>query len=165
MLSDLKQKSSYVHDSVNYFIENGYLIIDKIIPLEVVEKLATILDNVFEERKHLLVKPVMDLSNLLSLSREFHFLIKYAPTFQVLYQLFGADIALLSTAFRYSTPGTPNQAWHIDYKRDWENLKPEHPMWRPFPTVIAAYYLDDLTLDNGPLWVVPKKKKKANAKN
>lgn len=162
MLSNLKEKSNYVSDSVNHFVENGYVIINKALPNETVERLATLVDKLFEERKHLLIKPVMDLGNLISLSREFHFLIKYPPTFQVLHQLFGPDIALLSTAFRYSTPGTPNQAWHIDYKRDWENLKPEYPMWLPFPTVIAAYYLDDLTLENGALWVVPKSHKRPN---
>lgn len=162
MLLNLKQKSNYVADSVSNFVENGYVVIENALSIETVERIATLVDNLFEERKHLLTKPVMDLGNLLSLSREFHFLIKHAPTFQVLHQLFGADIALLSTAFRYSTPGTPNQAWHIDYKRDWENLKPEHPMWLPFPTVIAAYYLDDLTLENGPLWVVPKSHKRPN---
>lgn len=150
-----KSAATDLQEQADFFMSQGYYLFDTNLPDNLLDTFRVEADRLYEARKTEMTKPALTVDNIINVSRVFHPLIKFTPVYNLLQKLFGPDLNLLSTGMRYCLPGTPSQAWHIDYKRGWQNLRPENPMWKPFPTIIAAYYLDDLTLENGPLWVVP----------
>lgn len=140
---------------VNRFMEDGYTVFDSIINKDQLQKFRQICDKVYLESQYDQNIPFISTTNVLNIAADLGPLVRFQPVYSFIRQLFGPDVILLSNSMRYCKPGTPNQAWHIDYRRDWPISRPENPLWSPFPTVLVAYYLDTLTLETGPFWVVP----------
>lgn len=136
---------------VAFFLKWGYLIVEDAITSEQVETLREALDEAFAR------KGEMFTHQLLEEDDRFAFLLDNPPVLDRMRAILGNCVQLHSATARVTEPGTPDQDWHRDMP--W----PVDPAGTPYGSVPAqincGYYLDSLTLENGPIAVVPGSQK------
>jgi ectoine hydroxylase-related dioxygenase (phytanoyl-CoA dioxygenase family) len=131
----------------NFFMKWGYLLIEEAITQSQVELLRTALDETFERSR------TQFTHQLLEEDDRFAFLLDHPPVLTRMKAILGNCIQLHSATARVTEPGAPDQSWHRD--GPW----PVDPDGTPFGSIPGqincGYYLDELTLENGPIAVVP----------
>ena len=132
---------------VSFFMKWGYLLIEEAITQSQVALLRSALDETFE-RSH-----TQFTHQLLEEDDRFAFLLDHPPVLTRMKAILGNCIQLHSATARVTEPGAPDQSWHRD--GPW----PVDPDGTPFGSIPGqincGYYLDELTLENGPIAVVP----------
>lgn len=132
---------------VQFFLQWGYLIVENAITPAQVAALRAALDETFARTG------AMFMHQLLEADARFGFLLDNPPVLDRMRALLGNCVQLHSATARVTEPGTPDQDWHRDMP--W----PVDPEGTPSGSVPAqincGYYLDALTLENGPIAVVP----------
>lgn len=132
---------------VNFFMKWGYLLIEEAITQSQVALLRTALDETFERSR------TQFTHQLLEEDDRFAFLLDHPPVLTRMKAILGNCIQLHSATARVTEPGAPDQSWHRD--GPW----PVDPDGTPFGSIPGqincGYYLDELTLENGPIAIVP----------
>ncbi len=136
----------------------GYLVRERLLPMEEVERLRAALDETVARERDL--EPGgsgfggIFIRHLLDKHPAFLEFLRFAPVLSVARAMFGPQIFLRGFTGRVCYPDDPNQEveWHFH-----QNLIPDPlPRWFSRPqTMDALLYLDDLTELNGPLCVLP----------
>lgn len=136
---------------VRFFLKWGYLIVENALSQEQIEILRDALDETFEKVGEMFTHALLEEDD------RFSFLLDNPPVFQRMQAILGNCVQLHSATARVTEPGTPEQDWHRDIP--W----PVDPEGTPFGSVPAqincGYYLDELTLENGPIALVPGSQK------
>ena len=132
---------------VNFFMKWGYLLIEEAITQSQVELLRTALDETFERSR------TQFTHQLLEEDDRFAFLLDHPPILTRMKAILGNCVQLHSATARVTEPGAPDQSWHRD--GPW----PVDPDGTPFGSIPGqincGYYLDELTMENGPIAIVP----------
>ena len=136
---------------VRFFQKWGYLVVEDAITPEQVEILREALD---ETSARGTPGPTGTMTHeLLEEDDRFAFLLDNPPVLTRMKAILGNAVQLHSATGRVTKPGTPDQDWHRD--GPW----PQDPDGTPFGSVPGqincGYYLDELTMDNGAVVVVP----------
>ena len=132
---------------VNFFMKWGYLLVEEAITQSQVALLRSALDETFERSR------TQFTHQLLEEDDRFAFLLDNPPVLTRMKAILGNCIQLHSATARVTEPGAPDQSWHRD--GPW----PVDPDGTPFGSIPGqincGYYLDELTLENGPIAIVP----------
>lgn len=133
---------------VAFFLNWGYLIVENAISMEQVESLRLALDESFERRQDQFIGELLEEDDC------FSFLLDNPPVFNRMRALLGSCVQLHSATGRVTDPGAPDQNWHRD------NPWPMEPALSPYGSqppghINCGYYLDEITMDNGPIVIVP----------
>lgn len=133
---------------VAFFLRWGYVIVDDALSMEQVESLRAALDESYLRQKSQFI------GELLEEDDRFSFLLDNPPVFDRIRALLGSCVQLHSATGRVTESGTPDQNWHRD------NPWPMEPSRTPSGSlppghINCGYYLDEITMDNGPIVVVP----------
>ncbi|RIK41111.1 MAG: hypothetical protein DCC55_12870 [Chloroflexi bacterium] len=132
---------------VKFFLKWGYLVIENALTNEQVETLRSALDETFARTK------TQFSHQLLEEDERFTFLLDNPPVLARMKATLGNCVQLHSATARVTEPGAPDQSWHRD--GPW----PVDPDGTPFGSIPGqincGYYLDELTMENGPIVVVP----------
>ena len=132
---------------VNFFMKWGYLLVEEAITQSQVALLRSALDETFERSR------TQFTHQLLEEDDRFAFLLDHPPVLTRMKAILGNCIQLHSATARVTEPGAPDQSWHRD--GPW----PVDPDGTPFGSIPGqincGYYLDELTLENGPIAIVP----------
>ncbi len=132
---------------VKFFMKWGYLIIENAITREQVELLRSALDETFTRTKSQFTH------HLLEEDDRFAFLLDHPTIFTRIQALLGNCVQLHSATARVTEPGAPDQSWHRD--GPWP-VDPDGTPYGSIPGQInCGYYLDELTMQNGPIVLVP----------
>lgn len=139
---------------VRFFQKWGYLVIDDALTAEQVETLRDAMDDAHSRATvgwggEPNPGPYGSFfSRLLEEDDRFAFLLDTPPVLTRVTAILGNAVQLHSATGRVTRPGTPEQNWHRD--GPW----PQDPDGTPFGSVPGqincGYYLDELTIDNGP---------------
>ena len=144
---------------VRFFQKWGYLVIDDALTPEQVATLRAAMDDA-----HSRVTVGWGgepnpgpygsfFSRLLEEDDRFAFLLDTPPVVTRVTAILGNAVQLHSATGRVTRPGTPEQNWHRD--GPW----PQDPDGTPFGSlpgqINCGYYLDELTMDNGPVVILP----------
>jgi ectoine hydroxylase-related dioxygenase (phytanoyl-CoA dioxygenase family) len=133
---------------VAFFEKWGYLIVEEAITSEQVESLRAGLDRARQHHEGRQIIP-----QLLEKDEAFTFLLDNPPVFKRMQAILGTCVQLHSATARVTESGAENQAWHRDVP--WP-VDPDGTPYGALPGQInCGYYLDELTLENGPVVVVP----------
>ncbi len=139
--------SPELEQEVRFFQKWGYLIVDDAITDEQVEALRAALGDTFARTG------TMFTHQLLEQDDRFAFLLDNPPVLRRMKAILGNALQLHSATGRVTEPGSPDQDWHRD--SPW----PFDPDSTPFGSIAGqincGYYLDQLTMDNGPIVIVP----------
>lgn len=128
------------------FLKWGYLILEDALAPEQVETLRAAIDDLFGRIEH-------QACPLLEEDERFAFLIDNPPVFRRIRAILGTCVQLHSVTGRYTRPGDPDQSWHRD--GPWP-MDPASTPYGSLPGQInCGYYLDDITMENGPIVIVP----------
>ena len=133
---------------VAFFLRWGYLVVDNAISMDQVETLRGALDESYQRRQSQFI------GELLEEDDRFSFLLDNPPVFNRIRVLLGSCVQLHSATGRVTESGTPDQDWHRD------NPWPMEPSGTPSGSlppghINCGYYLDEITMDNGPIVIVP----------
>lgn len=132
---------------VKFFLKWGYLVIEDALTAEQVETLRSALDDTFARAQSQFTH------QLLEEDERFAFLLDNPPVLARMKAVLGNCVQLHSATARVTEPGAPDQSWHRD--GPW----PVDPDGIPFGSIPGqincGYYLDALTMENGPIVVVP----------
>jgi hypothetical protein len=136
-----------LQEEVNFFLKWGYLIVDNALPQEqlrgVTSAFEECLENKDREFTHQLIEE----------DERFDCLLDNPPIMQRMKAILGNCLQLHSATARVTRPGASDQAWHRD--GPWP-VSPEGTPYGSLPGQInCAYYLDELTTENGPLVILP----------
>ena len=139
--------SAELRVEVDFFLKWGYLVIENALTQAQVETLRNALDETFEplgtEFTH----------QLLEQDDRFAFLIDHAPVLMRLKAILGNCVQLHSATARVTQPDQPDQNWHRD--GPWP-MDPDSTPYGSVPGQInCGYFLDELTMENGPIVIVP----------
>ena len=144
---------------VRFFQKWGYLVIDDALTPEQVATLRAAMDDAHSRSTvgwggEPNPGPYGSFfSRLLEEDDRFAFLLDTPPVFTRVTAILGNAVQLHSATGRVTRPGTPEQNWHRD--GPW----PQDPDGTPFGSlpgqINCGYYLDELTMDNGPIVIVP----------
>ncbi len=132
---------------VRFFLKWGYLVIEDAITPQQVTDLRAALDESLTRNN------TQFTHQLLEEDDRFSFLLDHAPVLSRMKAFLGNCVQLHSATARMTEPGTPDQSWHRD--GPW----PVDPDGTPFGSIPGqincGYYLDELTMENGPIVIVP----------
>jgi len=132
---------------VAYFRKWGYLIVDNAITAEQVDTLRAALDRTSPRHEGQFI------SQLLEEDEDFAFLLDNPPVLTRMQAILGTCVQLHSATARVTEPGEENQNWHRDVP--WP-VDPDGTPYGALPGQInCGYYLDELTMENGPVVIVP----------
>lgn len=132
---------------VDFFLKWGYLIIEDALASEQVETLRVALDESFTRNESQFIHQLLEEDD------RFAFLLDHPPVLTRMKAILGNCIQLHSATARVTTPGEPDQQWHRD--GPWP-VDPDGTPYGSIPGQInCGYYLDELTMDNGPICIVP----------
>ena len=144
---------------VRFFQKWGYLVIDDALTPEQVATLRAAMDDAHSRATvgwggEPNPGPYGSFfSRLLEEDARFSFLLDTPPVFTRVTAILGNAVQLHSATGRVTRPGTPEQNWHRD--GPW----PQDPDGTPFGSlpgqINCGYYLDELTMDNGPIVILP----------
>ncbi|MCE7985383.1 MAG: hypothetical protein DYG89_29770 [Caldilinea sp. CFX5] len=136
-----------LEQEVAFFLKWGYLVIEDALTSAQVESLRTALDETFARKQSQFTHQLLEEDD------RFAFLLDHPPVLSRMKALLGNCVQLHSATARVTTPGAPDQDWHRD--GPW----PVDPDGTPFGSIPGqincGYYLDELTMQNGPIAVVP----------
>ena len=139
--------SSELEREVRFFLKWGYLVVEDALAPDQVATLRAALDETFERNG------TQFTHQLLEEDDRFSFLLDNPPVLTRMQVILGNCIQLHSATARVTQPGDPDQDWHRD--GPW----PMDPDGTPFGSVAGqvncGYYLDELTMENGPIVIVP----------
>ena len=146
-------------EEIQFFVQNGYLVRESLLPLNEVEKLRAALDECIEKDQHIERGGGKSfggifLRHLADKHEAFLDLIDFQPVTSIARALFGPMIQQRGFTARVCFSDDPHQEveWHFHQRLIPDPLPPLMP--RP-QTLDALLYLDDVTELNGPLCVVP----------
>ena len=130
-----------------FFRKWGYLVVEDALTSGQIEQLRDALDETFSRRGEAFTH------QLLEEDQRFAFLLDNPPVLDRMRAILGNCIQLHSATARVTEPGEPDQNWHRDIP--WPK-DPEPPPYGNEPGQInCGYYLDQLTMENGPIVIVP----------
>ena len=148
-----------LEQEVRLFQKWGYLVVDDAITPEQVEVLREAMDDAGSRdtvgwNGEPNPGPTGSLfRELLEEDDRFAFLLDNPPVLTLMKAILGNAVQLHSATGRVTPPGTPEQNWHRD--GPW----PQDPDGTPFGSIPGqincGYYLDELTMDNVPIVIVP----------
>ena len=134
---------------VDFFMKWGYLVVEDAISMETVYTLREALDDSIGH-KH---GADQFTHQLLEEDDAFAVLLDNPPVMKRVTAILGNCIQLHSATARITQKGAPDQDWHRD--GPWP-VDPDGTPYGSIPGQInTGYYLDALTMDNGPIVVVP----------
>ena len=132
---------------VNFFLKWGYLVVEDALTATQVDQLRTALNATFARNESQFTHQLLEEDD------RFAFLLDNPTILTRMKALLGNCVQLHSATARVTTPGAPNQDWHRD--GPW----PVDPDGTPFGSIPGqincGYYLDELTMENGPIAIVP----------
>lgn len=132
---------------VTFFLKWGYLVVEEALTPEQVETLRAALDETFARKQSQFTHQLLEEDD------RFAFLLDHPPVLTRMKAILGNCIQLHSATARVTTPGAPDQDWHRD--GPWP-VDPDGTPYGSIPGQInCGYYLDELTLKNGPICIVP----------
>ena len=150
---------------VEFFKKWGYLIVDDAISKEAVAALCEAVDDILKrrekkrnsnEKKKKASKNFINeqfTKQLLEEDDRFAFLLDNPPVLKYMKAILGNCLQLHSATARITHPGDPDQDWHRD--GPWP-MDPEGTPFGSIPGQInCLYFLDELTMENGPTLIVP----------
>lgn len=136
-----------LEQEVNFFLKWGYLIIEDALTMDQVEILRTTLDEAFARSDDQFIHQLLEEDD------RFAFLLDHPPVLTRIKAILGNCIQLHSATARVTTPGAPDQSWHRD--GPWP-MDPDGTPYGSIPGQInCGFYLDELTMENGPIAIVP----------
>ena len=132
---------------VAFFLKWGYLVVENALTPAQLEDLRNALDETFDRLK------TQFTGELLEQDERFGFLIDNPPVLKRIKAILGNCIQLHSATSRVTHPGEPDQNWHRD--GPWP-MDPNGTPYGSLPGQInCGYYLDEITMENGPIVIVP----------
>ena len=132
---------------VAFFRKWGYLVVEDALNVQQVETLRDALDETFVRRGEAFTHQLLEEDD------RFAFLLDHPPVLDLMKAILGNCVQLHSATARVTKPGEPDQNWHRDIP--WPK-DPEPPPYGNEPGQInCGYYLDQLTMENGPIVIVP----------
>ncbi len=138
-----------LQQEVAFFLKWGYLVVDDALDKVQVATLRTALDDMMQGR----AASDQFTHTLLEEDERFAFLLDNPPVLSRIRALLGNCVQLHSATARVTQGGAPDQDWHRD--GPW----PVDPDGTPFGSIPGqincGYYLDALTMENGPIVLVP----------
>jgi hypothetical protein len=139
--------SADVERDVSFFRKWGYLIVENAITTGQIEALRTALDRTSQRHE------AQFIGELLEEDEGFAFLLDNPPVLTRMQAILGTCVQLHSATARVTEPGAENQNWHRDVP--WP-VDPDGTPYGATPGQInCGYYLDELTMENGPVVIVP----------
>jgi len=143
------QLSAELQSEVDFFLKWGYLVVDDALTEEQLETLKIALDETYEG----VDDETQFVGELLEQDERFGFLIDNPPVLERIKAILGNCVQLHSATSRVTQPGATDQNWHRD--GPW----PVDPCGTPYGSlpgqVNCGYFLDELTMENGPIVIVP----------
>ena len=153
------QLSAELQSEVDFFLKWGYLVIDEALTEEQLDILRITLDETHEKVDKEKQSPDEVRSDshfigeLLEQDERFGFLIDHPPVIERIKAILGNCVQLHSATSRVTKPGATDQNWHRD--GPW----PVDPRGTPYGSlpgqINCGYFLDELTMENGPIVIVP----------
>ena len=132
---------------VAFFLKWGYLVVENALTPAQLEDLRNALDETFDRLK------TQFTGELLEQDERFGFLIDNPPVLTRIKAILGNCVQLHSATSRVTQPGEPDQNWHRD--GPWP-MDPNGTPYGSLPGQInCGYYLDEITMENGPIVIVP----------
>jgi len=132
---------------VNFFLKWGYLLIEDALTVAQVEQVRSALDEAFARADGQFIHQLLEEDD------RFAFLLDHPPVLTRMKAILGNCIQLHSATARVTTPGAPDQDWHRD--GPWP-MDPDGTPYGSIPGQInCGFYLDELTMENGPIAIVP----------
>jgi ectoine hydroxylase-related dioxygenase (phytanoyl-CoA dioxygenase family) len=153
-------KVNATQEQLDFFEENGYLIVEDAITPEQAEKFRQAIDELigreFGDSKDSLYGKEFGghfLRGLLDKHEAFHDILVNPKTTSIMQAMLGPRIQIRSFSSRITYPGTCQETvWHID-QPSW--IEPNPPFYAYPPVINCIYFLDDVVPEMGPLYVVP----------
>jgi ectoine hydroxylase-related dioxygenase (phytanoyl-CoA dioxygenase family) len=146
-------------EEIEQFTRDGYLVRERLIPMEQVERLRAALDEAVGAEPQLEIGGGrafggIFIRHLMDRHETFLGLLHFQPTLSIARALFGPAVQWRGLTGRVCYPDEPNKEteWHFH-----QRVIP-HPIPRMFArpqTLDVLLYLDDIDQTNGPLRVVP----------
>ena len=132
---------------VNFFLKWGYLVVENALTDEQVRILRVTLDETFERLNSEFTHQLLEQDD------RFSFLIDNPPVMERMKAILGNCVQLHSATARVTHPNQPDQNWHRD--GPWP-MDPDNTPYGSLPGQInCGYFLDELTMENGPIVIVP----------
>ena len=132
---------------VAFFLKWGYLVIEDALTIAQVETLRAALDETIARTEGQFTHQLLEEDD------RFAFLLDNPPVLTRMKAVLGNCIQLHSATARVTEPGAPDQDWHRD--GPWP-VDPDGTPYGSIPGQInCGYYLDALTMENGPIAIVP----------
>jgi hypothetical protein len=141
--------------------ERGYVVRERLVSGELLEQLRTAADDL--EREYLPKAEDINhpgfgglyVRNLIDLHPAFEILLNFAPTLSVSRAMLGPQVQLHGSVLRVCYPNQKQQAaaWHFHQRVVPE---PRPPFFVRPALVDHLLYLDDVTMESGPLLVMPR---------
>ncbi|MCC7263391.1 MAG: phytanoyl-CoA dioxygenase family protein [Candidatus Latescibacteria bacterium] len=132
---------------VEFFRHWGYLVVEQAITPAQVALLRQALDEVVARQQSEFTHQLLEQDD------RFAFLIDHQPVLSRIRAILGNCIQLHSATARVTSPGQPDQDWHRD--GPWPMDFAGTPYGSLPGQINCAYFLDDLTPENGPNMIVP----------
>ncbi len=144
---------------IEQFTRDGYLVRERLLPMEQVERLRAALDEVMTDDGHIergggKAFGGIFLRHLMDKHPAFLDFLRFPPTLSIARALFGPSVQMRGFTARICFPDDPHQEteWHFHQRLIPDPLPPL--LTRPL-TMDVLLYLDDTNELNGPLCVVP----------
>ena len=139
--------SHQLRQEVDFFTKWGYLVVDNALSDTELSSVRQAFDEIHERHDRATV------SQMLEEDERFVFLLDNPPVIERMLALLGTCIQLHSATSRLTQPGEKDQNWHRD--GPWP-VDPEGTPFGGIPGQInCGYYLDEITMENGPIVIVP----------
>ena len=139
--------SAELRTEVEFFQKWGYLVIEDAITNAQIERLRLTLDQSHQRIG------TQFIGELLEQDDEFLFLLDNPSVLQRIKAILGNCVQLHSATSRVTEPGESDQNWHRD--GPWP-VDPDGTPYGSLPGQInCGYYLDEITMENGPIVIVP----------
>ncbi len=139
--------SAELERDVAFFRKWGYLLVDNAITPAQVDVLRAALDRTKLRHEGQFI------NQLLEEDEDFSFLLDNPPVLRRMQAILGTCVQLHSATARVTEAGAENQNWHRDVP--WP-VDPDGTPYGALPGQInCGYYLDELTMENGPVVIVP----------
>lgn len=132
---------------VTFFLKWGYLVVEDALTKAQLEDLRTALDETFERLN------TQFTGELLEQDDRFGFLIDNPPVLTRIKAILGNCVQLHSATSRVTQPGEADQDWHRD--GPWPMDADNTPYGSLPGQINCGYYLDEITMENGPIVIVP----------
>ncbi len=139
--------SAELAQEVAVFLKWGYLVVEDAVTADHVELLRSALNATFRRRG------AQFTHQLLEEDDRFAFLLDNPPVLTRITAILGNCVQLHSATARVTGPGQPDQDWHRD--GPWPVDPDGTPIGSTPAQINCGYYLDELTLENGPIAIVP----------